>query len=81
MRILKGIGDMGPFVNEKMLAMADEDSTRLDARKKVFIDTFKILNAPQIGDSAFKRYYAESKKFKGGFRPLLRRLPAALPII
>ena len=63
---LKGIGGMGHFVNQKMLAMAGEDSTRLDARKKVFIDTFKILNAPRIGDNAFKRYYAESQKFKGG---------------
>ena len=63
---LKGIGDMGPFVNEKMLAMASEDSARLDARKKVFQDTFQILNAPQIGDSAFKRYYTESQKFKRG---------------
>ena len=63
---LKGIGDMGPFVNEKMLAMAGEDSARLDARKKVFRDTFKILNVPKIGDSAFKRYYAENQRFKRG---------------
>ena len=63
---LKGIGDIGPFVNDGMLAMADDDQTRLDARAKVFKETFEILGASQIGDIAFKRYSPEGK-FKGGF--------------
>lgn len=64
---LKGIGDIGPFVNDRMLEMAGEDSARLDERARVFMDTFAVLGAPTIGDRAFKRHSAADGRFKGSF--------------
>lgn len=64
---LKGIGDLGPFVNNKMLEMAGEDQTLLERREKIFEDTFGILGSPEIGDSAFKQYDTVKGQFKGRF--------------
>lgn len=64
---LKKIGDMGPFINEEMLKMANEDPAHWEARAKVFKDTFTILGASDIGDLAFKRYAPVRERFKGAF--------------
>ena len=64
---LKGMGDLGPFINEKMVAMAGESSAALQKRAKVFKNTFSVLNTPKIGDAAFKRYNADGKRFQGSF--------------
>ena len=64
---LRGIGDMGTFVNEKMLEMAGEDQAHLEIREKVFKDTFDILSTPEMSENAFKRYDAENERFRGIF--------------
>lgn len=64
---LKGIGDIAPFVNGKMLEMARGDAACLKEHAKVFEGTFAILSAPEIGDRAFKRYSAKEERFKGSF--------------
>ena len=64
---LKGMGDLGPFINEKMVAMAGESPEELQKREKVFKDTFTILNKPEIGDAVFKRYNADNSRFQGSF--------------
>lgn len=64
---LIGIGDLGPFVNDKMLEMADEDQARLERRAKIFEDAFEILGSSEIGDYAFKQYDIGKGQFRGRF--------------
>ncbi len=60
-------GDLGPYVNEKLLEMARTGPGDWERWKIVFQNTFDILNASNLGDLVFRRYSSQDDRFKGSF--------------
>ncbi|MFG6441417.1 DUF262 domain-containing protein [Roseateles sp. LKC17W] len=63
---LKGVGDIGTFLTDKMTELARNKKFRKGAAKDLFQDTFTVLNEA-MGDTAFKRYSLKKKRHEGGF--------------
>ncbi len=60
-------GDLGPYVNERLLEMARADAVEWSHWEQIFKSTFDILNGPNLGDLVFRRYSREDDRFKGSF--------------
>ena len=60
------IGDIGPFLDDKIVELAENPSFDWDTEKDIFSKTFRLINE-SCGDDAFRRYNSEKGKFLGGF--------------
>jgi hypothetical protein len=65
-RELRGIGDIGVFLTDKMVEMATKQNYDYEGEEKAFNATFEIL-ANQIGANAFRKYVSIKDRFSGGF--------------
>lgn len=63
---LSKIGDMGEFLTEKAIELAQETSFDKATETTAFVETFKTLQAT-LGSDSFKRFDAQKNKFLGGF--------------
>lgn len=63
---LKAIGDVGVFLTEKMMALANDKKFEYKLNEQVFKETFDKL-AGTVSDNAFKRYNNTKKRHEGGF--------------
>ena len=63
---MKNIGDLGEFLTERMIDLANSASLRLSEEEKAFKQTFEILQA-STGEDSFRRYDLNKQKFMGGF--------------
>ena len=59
--------DMGPFVTERMVELARNDSADRPDLKRAFRDTFAILDEECLRERAFRRYGPERNDFFGAF--------------
>ena len=63
---LKGVGDLGYFLTQKMRKIADDQGFRQNDEEQAFDDTFNLLNRC-LGSAAFRRWDKERSKSVGGF--------------
>ena len=63
---LRGVGDLGDFLTQKMRKMAGNKDFRRDNEEQAFNDTFDLLNRC-LGSEAFRRWDEERGKSVGGF--------------
>lgn len=63
---LRRIGDLGQFLNEKMIELAESPQARIDEEEEAFKKTFDILRE-NTGSNSFRRYDTNSNRFLGGF--------------
>ena len=63
---LSSVGDLGVYINEKMIEIAKDKKFDRVAWKKLFEATFDAL-AEAVGDGAFKRFSKSKKRHEGGF--------------
>ena len=63
---LKGIGDVGLFLTEKMTEVAKNRKFKRASAKTLFDSTFQVLSAA-LGEDSFKRYNTKKKRHEGGF--------------
>ena len=63
---LKGIGDVGNFLTEKMNELAASKKYNKAKAGKLFKKTFSVLNE-SLGENSFKRYSGRKKRHEGGF--------------
>lgn len=63
---LSEIGDMGDFLTDKAIDLAENEDFDTVEEEKAFRTTFAILQQ-QLGSDCFRRYDWEKKKFLGGF--------------
>jgi len=63
---LKGMGDVGLFLTEKMSEIARNKRYKKAQTKDLFTQTFEVLNKT-IGEDSFKRYSTKKKRHEGGF--------------
>jgi hypothetical protein len=63
---LNGIGDVGAFLTERMVAIAEDTGFDRSAMEAQFRDTFDIL-VRTASDDSFARYSRERDRFMGGF--------------
>ena len=59
--------DIGPFVTERMVELAGNDSADEPGLERAFRDTFAILDDDCLRDKAFRRYSPERDDFLGAF--------------
>ena len=63
---LKRIGDMGDFLTDETITLAESPRLDQEEEEAAFTTTFSILS-DQLGSDAFRRYDAKKRKFMGGF--------------
>ncbi|MBP7002348.1 DUF262 domain-containing protein [Amaricoccus sp.] len=63
---LAAVGDLGVYLNTKMVDMAKDPAFDRDGWARRFGSTFDLLN-DKIGDNAFKRYSVGKGRHEGGF--------------
>ncbi len=63
---IKSSNDISDFISEKTQEMALNQDFNLSNEESTFSKVFKILNMT-LEDDTFKKYYPESKSFKGKF--------------
>ncbi|MBD1860787.1 MULTISPECIES: DUF262 domain-containing protein [Trichocoleus] len=63
---LKGLGDVGAFLTDKMIEIAQNGDIDYEYLERAFKTTFDVLNEA-IGDDSFKRYIPDQDRFMGGF--------------
>lgn len=63
---IKSVGDVGAFLTEEMTEIAQNRRYKKADVKKLFVDTFSLLNEV-LGDDAFKRFSLRKKRHEGGF--------------
>jgi hypothetical protein len=63
---LKGIGDVGLFLTEKMTEVAKNRRFKRTSSKELFDSTFQVLSTA-LGEDSFKRYNTKKKRHEGGF--------------
>lgn len=63
---LASIGDVGVYLNERMVSIARDDHYNRGGWQKRFEDTFRTLQQA-VGDNAFKRYSVVKHRHEGGF--------------
>lgn len=63
---LNKIGDMGDFLTDKAIAIAEQGNFDTVAEEKAFRATFSVLQQ-QLGSDAFRRYDWNKARFVGGF--------------
>ncbi|MDL2269120.1 DUF262 domain-containing protein [Desulfosarcina sp. OttesenSCG-928-A07] len=60
------IGDIGEFLNDQIIAIAQNPDFDTQNMADIFSKTFHLINS-SLGSDAFKRFYPEESKHKGGF--------------
>jgi hypothetical protein len=63
---LRGIGDIGVFLTDKMVEMAKRKDYEYEKETEAFKLTFDILSN-QTGSNTFRKYVPQKDKFSGGF--------------
>lgn len=63
---LRGIQDLGEFLNEQNRALAVDKNFDRTHHRKVFAATFRVLNEA-VGPDAFHKYDLKRDAFRGGF--------------
>lgn len=63
---LSTIGDMGEFLTDRAVELAERKDFNTEAEETAFVDTFMVLNA-ELGDDSFRRFDWVKQKFVGGF--------------
>lgn len=63
---LANVGDVSPFLTERLRAIASDAGYDLKRHEDVFRRTFSALKA-ELDDDAFKKFCIEKNKFLGGF--------------
>jgi hypothetical protein len=63
---LGSVGDVGVYLNTKMVELAKDETFDRGGWKKLFDDTFSLLQE-HMGDKAFKRYSIAKGRHEGGF--------------
>lgn len=63
---LSTIGDMGEFLTDRAVELAEKKDLDTDAEERAFRETFLVLRA-QLGDDSFRRFDWQKEKFVGGF--------------
>ena len=63
---IKSVGDIGVFLTDKMIEIAKKKNFDKAPIKRVFDETFSILNR-NLGDDAFKRFSTKKGRHEGGF--------------
>jgi hypothetical protein len=63
---LSEIGDMGDFLTDKAVELAEKANINREEEEQAFRTTFSIL-MKEIGSDSFKRYDLQKQKFVGGF--------------
>jgi hypothetical protein len=63
---IKNIGDLGEFLTDKMIEIADSEKPNLDEEEKAFKQTFDILSL-KSKENSFRKYDSKKKKYIGGF--------------
>src|SRR5262245_45257172 len=60
------IGDVGEFLTDQVMLVAENSNYDRDAEKRIFETVFSFI-ASAMGPDAFRRWVAEDQRFKGGF--------------
>lgn len=63
---LSTIGDMGEFLTDRAVELAERKDFDTESEETAFMDTFLVLNA-ELGDDSFRRFDWGKQKFVGGF--------------
>jgi hypothetical protein len=63
---LASVGDVGVYLNTKMVEIAKDETFDNEGWKKTFDDTFSLIQE-KMGDEAFKRYSIAKGRHEGGF--------------
>ncbi len=63
---LKKIGDLGDFLTERMIEIAQDKSFNFEEEERAFTTTFTLLES-STGSDSFKKYDAAKARFMGGF--------------
>lgn len=63
---LVAVGDVGQFLGDRMVEIANDDSFDRSYWEKLFKSTFEILSG-SLGDRAFKRFNQVKDRHEGGF--------------
>lgn len=63
---LSTIGDMGEFLTDRAVELAERKDFNAEAEETAFVETFTVLNAA-LGDDSFRRFDWTKQKFVGGF--------------
>jgi hypothetical protein len=60
------VGDLGEFLTESIVKLAEAKSYDRESEEEAFKATFDLINTA-LGDSSFRRYDAKKRRFMGGF--------------
>ena len=60
------MGDLGPFLDAKIIEIAGNREFSWTVEKEIFRSTFSLLSS-SVGSDSFRRYDPQSDRFKGGF--------------
>jgi len=60
------LGDLGPFLDDQVINIAETDDYDWQKEQEVFRNTFKAIT-DSCEDNAFRRYNPERNRFAGGF--------------
>jgi uncharacterized protein with ParB-like and HNH nuclease domain len=60
------ISDIGEFLNDKIVYLAQDDLYNMNETEKIFSKSFELINNA-LGGDAFRKYYSVDNKHKGGF--------------
>jgi hypothetical protein len=63
---LRGIKDLGEFLNDQNRLLAEDPTFSRRTHKRVFTETFRLLNH-RVGFDAFRKFDVARNKFIGGF--------------
>ena len=63
---LKSVGDLGVYLNDKMVELAQDQTFKFEQWEKLFDLTFSLLR-DKVGDHAFKRFNSQKQRHEGGF--------------
>ncbi|PZV05617.1 MAG: hypothetical protein DCF32_10995 [Leptolyngbya sp.] len=62
----ESMGDLGPFLDEKIIEIAENKDFPWSIEKNIFKSTFRLLSI-SVGPDSFRRYDSQTGRFKGGF--------------
>lgn len=63
---LSTIGDMGEFLTDRAVELAERNDFNMEAEETAFEETFLLLHT-ELGDDSFRRFDWGKQKFVGGF--------------
>lgn len=63
---IDSVGDVGAYLTDKMILLANDKKFSYQLNEKAFIETFDLLSVT-VGDGAFKRFNISKKRHEGGF--------------